>query len=222
MESTEQIWKEQLIEVIHFLHQKGYAPATSSNYSFKIPGQDTITISSSGLDKGQIGVSDLMQVDADGNPWQDQRKPSAETLLHTMIYSVFPDVGCILHTHSVYNTILSRLLRADGVLKLKEYEILKGLSGIKTHEVTVEIPIFENTQDIPNLANLILHYLNGSSSCYGFLLVGHGMYTWGKSIEEAKRHVEVLEFLFECEYKMYQLTGLPTGFSRLNYAKLVQ
>jgi methylthioribulose-1-phosphate dehydratase len=194
--------KKELVECIHFLHARGWAPATSSNYSFRsgiLPGQ--ISISSSGIDKGNFVLADLMIVDLNGQPVNDERKPSAETLLHTLIYQKRAEVNCVLHTHTVYNTILSRKFLKTGKLILEGYEMLKGFHDIHTHESSIEIPIFENSQDMLFLAEHIQQYWARHPEMRVFLLAGHGMYTWGRSIAEAKRHVEVVEFLLECYYR---------------------
>lgn len=192
--------KTQLVQVIHFLHAKGWAPATSSNYSFRESGETNFYISESGIDKGEFTVENFLLVNAAGQPVNDSRKPSAETALHCSIYKLFPDAHCVLHTHTILNTILSQHFLSQKALILANYEILKGFAGIKTHQVFVEIPIFDNTQDIPKLANEVEQYAQ-TQELRAFLLAGHGMYTWGSSIAEAKRHVEVVEFLLECEYR---------------------
>ncbi|NRB49584.1 MAG: methylthioribulose 1-phosphate dehydratase [Saprospiraceae bacterium] len=202
MSQSKVSWKAELVECIHFLHQQGWAPATSSNYSFKIPQESTIMISSSGKDKGAFRIEDLMEVDLLGQPVNDTRKPSAETLLHTLIYQRCPEVTCILHTHSVYNTVLSQVYQGEGSLRLTGFEVLKGISGIKTHESSVDLPIFANSQDMQHLSEDIALYWDKHPALSGFLLAGHGLYTWGKSIAEAKRHIEVFEFLFDCIYKI--------------------
>lgn len=195
-------WEIQLVECIHFLHGQGWAPATSSNYSFRLPGESSITISSSGKDKGTFSVEDLMEVDLEGKPLEDTRRPSAETLLHTLIYQRRAEVSCILHTHTVYNTVLSQVYQEEGKLRLSGFEILKGINGVKTHDTSVDLPIFPNSQDMHQLSADITLYWDQHPNLSGFLLAGHGLYTWGKSIAEAKRHIEVFEFLFDCFYKI--------------------
>jgi methylthioribulose-1-phosphate dehydratase len=205
--------KHHLVRVIHFLHAQGWAPATSSNYSFRQPGETNFYISESGIDKGEFTADHFLYVNADGQPASqssppggtERGRPSAETALHCSIYKIFPDVHCVLHTHTVFNTILSQHFLPQKALILANYEILKGFSGIKTHQVFVEMPIFDNTQDIPALAKEVEMYAQ-NHELRAFLLAGHGMYTWGSTIAEAKRHVEVLEFLLECEYRKLLLT----------------
>lgn len=201
--------QKELVEVIHFFHAKGWAPATSTNYSFRNPTSfgDTYTISSSGVDKGHFSVDHLMMVDYEGKAWDGygHMKPSAETLLHTMLYRVFP-TQAVLHTHSVYATILSLLHRKNEGIYITGYEVLKGLKGIKSHEEETFLPIFSNSQDMPRLSKDIEKYAKENPNMHGFLLAGHGLYTWGDSIAEAKRHVESIEFLLECVATLQNLS----------------
>ncbi|MEN0006889.1 MAG: methylthioribulose 1-phosphate dehydratase [Bacteroidota bacterium] len=205
--------QQELVDCIHFLHQKGYAPATSSNYSFRQAGSDRIQISASGIDKGLFATTDLITIDTEGNPVKDARKPSAETGLHTMLYRLLPEVRCVLHTHTVYNTVLSTILEPQGYLRLDGFEVLKGLSGIRTHDTVVDLPIFANSQDIEHLSTQIEAYWQKHPIGHGFLLAGHGLYTWGESIAVAKRQVEVFEFLFECYYKIHLFKSNNYGHS---------
>ena len=192
--------QEKLIAVIRFFHQRGWSPATSTNYSFRNEDKETYTISVSGIDKSQFCASDLMVIDKSGNaiPAFQHLKPSQETLLHTMLYKN-ASTNAVLHTHSIAGTVISRRLATQKGVFLRGYEVLKGLGDISTHNTEVFIPIFPNSQDIASLSKEVGLYLQENPDMYGFLLEGHGLYSWGKSIEEAKRHIEVLEFLFECE-----------------------
>ncbi|KAG4065048.1 hypothetical protein HA402_006794 [Bradysia odoriphaga] len=126
------------------------------------------------------------------------RTPSAETGLHTLIYRLYPTVGAILHTHSVNATVLSRVEKSEALV-LQGYEMQKSLSGQKSHLDSVSIPIFDNDQDIPALAARVAAYAEVTPLQYGFLVRGHGLYCWGKQVEEARRHLEGLEFLFQCD-----------------------
>lgn len=193
--------QQELLAVIHWFHAKGWAPATSTNYSFRNPApeQETFTISRSGVDKGAFTAADFMVIDAQGQPLDEYRqlRPSAETLLHTMLYEQ-AGVNAILHTHSVANTVYSWIHREEKAVKITGFELLKGLQGITTHEAEVWIPIFENAQDIATLSVEVKARLAAYPQTPGFLLSGHGLYAWGSSIAEAKRHIETFEFLFEC------------------------
>jgi methylthioribulose-1-phosphate dehydratase len=193
--------KAELVETIHFLHTQGWAPATSSNYSIRQGTADHFWISASGKDKGKFAVEDLMKVDMQGRPTEANRRPSAETLLHVLLYELYPDTGCVLHTHSVYNTVLSAVLEGEKTLPLAGYEVLKGLRGVSTHESEVAVPIFPNSQDMPALVEEIRQYHQNHPDMKGFLLAGHGLYSWGCTIAETKRYIEVFEFLMAVDYK---------------------
>ncbi|MFT5165229.1 MAG: methylthioribulose-1-phosphate dehydratase [Saprospiraceae bacterium] len=201
--------KKELIQCIYFLHSLSFAPATSSNYSFRVEEDSSFFISASGIDKGLISTNDLMQVNAQGLAINDIRKPSAETLLHVLIYAEKIEAHCILHSHSIYNTVLSELFRNEERLVLEGFEIMKAFPGITTHDSSVEVPIFPNSQDMPSLSTRIREYWHEHPGMLGFLLSGHGFYTWGTSIAEAKKHMEAFEFLFETYYRIKTFPPKP-------------
>ena len=179
---------------------RGWSLGTSSNYSVVV-GRDPLRllITASGKDKGHLGEHDFVLVDEHGrSAVEGQPKSSAETLLHCL--AAKHGANAILHTHSVWGTLLSQHFAPVGGIRISGFEMLKGLDGIGTHEASVWIPIFDNTQDIPALAVQVEQYLNDhpDERCWGYLIRRHGMYTWGKDLAEAARHIEILEFLFEC------------------------
>jgi methylthioribulose-1-phosphate dehydratase len=188
----------ELIEAGRLLYQQGLVPATSGNFSARLSG-GRIAITVSGRHKGRLAPDDIMQVDAEGRSL-DGRRPSAETLLHIQLYRRFPDVGAVLHPHSMNATLLSRWLR-DAVV-LEGYELLKAFPGIDTHECRVTVPVFDNDQDMIRLAARVEDYLDRHSPVYGYIIGGHGFYTWGATVDDALRHVEAFEYLFACELKL--------------------
>ena len=115
--------------------------------------------------------------------------------------------GAVLHTHSVWSTVLSELYGAERGLRLTGFEMLKGLEGVRTHEHSEWVPILENDQDIPALAGRVETMLDEWPAVHGFLLRGHGLYTWGDDLPRARRHVVILEFLLETTGRMQTLTG---------------
>lgn len=181
-----------------FLYASGWSPATSSNYSRRLDDRH-VAITVSGRHKGRLTAADVMVVDLEGQPVQSDCRPSAETLLHTVIYQDRPDVGAVLHTHSVKATVLSRLIREGDELTLEGYELQKAFAGVTTHEGRVSIPVFANTQHIATLAGDTRRWLAAHPQAPGYLIRGHGLYTWGQDMDECLRHVEAFEFLFECE-----------------------
>ncbi len=158
-----------------------------------------LVITASGKDKGHLGPSDFVIVDEHGQSVVDgQPKSSAETLLHCL--AARRGAGAVLHTHSLWSTLLSNHFAALRGIRITGFEMLKGLEGIGTHEASYWLPIFENTQDISALATQVDAYLeeHPDQVCWGYLIRRHGMYAWGRDLSDATRHVEVLEFLLEC------------------------
>ena len=189
----------QLIDAGRFIDSKGWVPATSGNFSARLP-DGTIAITVSGKHKGRLQLEDIMLIDADGNSL-DGKKPSAETVLHTSLYKRFPDIQSILHPHSLNATLVSRIFKSEIVLE--DYELLKALSGITTHESRVVVPIVANDQNIPRLAEQVDQYLDKHAACQAYIIAGHGLYTWGSSVQETLRHLEALDFLFDCELRLH-------------------
>ncbi len=194
----------ELIDAGRYIHGRGWAPATSGNFSARL-SDGRIAITVSGRHKGELTPDDIMLVDAEGHSL-DGKKPSAETLLHTSIYRRYPDVGAVLHPHSPGATLLSRFFRDQ--LVLQDYELLKALPGIDTHETRIIVPIFPNDQNIPRLAQKVDEYLELHGDRYAYVIAGHGFYTWGTSVKNALRHVEALEFLFDIECRLHGV-GTP-------------
>jgi methylthioribulose-1-phosphate dehydratase len=141
-----------------------------------------------------------MLLDADGTPLE-ARKPSAETLLHTSIYRRNAGIGAVLHPHSPNSTLASRLFGDE--LVLEDYELLKALDGIATHQSRIVVPIFPNDQNIARLALQVEDYVAQHGDIHAYIIAGHGFYTWGATVADALRHVEALEFLFDLEIRLY-------------------
>lgn len=203
MTATREQLSRAIIDAGRFLYGRGWSPATSSNYSARLTSAEAL-LTVSGKHKGELGMDDLLAVDMDGASLEEGKKPSAETLLHTQLYRWKPEIGAVLHTHSVNATVLSRLTLSDSLV-FADYELQKAFSGISTHESQVEVPIFDNDQDIARLAGTIQPWLDAHPDCVGYLIRGHGLYTWGAQMSDALRQIEAFEFLFECELKVRAL-----------------
>ncbi|HEY0332406.1 MAG TPA: methylthioribulose 1-phosphate dehydratase [Stenotrophomonas sp.] len=196
-----------LISNIGELARAGWTPATSSNFSHRLDdGHAAITVS--GRDKGRLAEDDIMVVDFDGQAVGRPLRPSAETLLHTQLYRRFPEIGCVLHTHSPVQTVASRLYAQAGRVRLEGYELLKAFQGNTTHEMAIDVPVFANTQDMDVLAAQVDALLD-KQPLWGYLIDGHGLYAWGRTMAEARRHLEAFEFLLNCELELRKLRITP-------------
>jgi methylthioribulose-1-phosphate dehydratase len=194
--------KEELAAAIRSWHHKGWSPATSTNYSFRLeedPG--TIYVSRSGIDKSQFFAADFMEVDLQGKAKEgfEHLRPSAETLIHCTLYMLFPETQCIVHSHSVYSVLHSAV--QETAIPFEGYEVLKGYDGIQTHETAVDLPVFDNTQDMVAFSETLVRE-KARLTIPAFVMRKHGTYAWGINLFEAKRHLEVTEYLLECEWKL--------------------
>ncbi len=199
---------EALCATARWCYARGWVPATSGNFSVRDRDSARMLISPSGLDKGVMTRADLLETDLDGRPADPAKKPSAETGLHAVIYRGRPESYAILHVHTVWNTLLSGRLAGSGYVPLEGYELLKGLAGVSTHEYQERVPVLANSQNYDDLAADLAGALREFGEAHGVLLSRHGLYTWGKSVAEARRHLEALEFLFEVEGRRQMLAPL--------------
>jgi methylthioribulose-1-phosphate dehydratase len=178
-------------------YARGWALGTSGNFSV-VAGEAPLrlAVTGSGLDKGALTPDDIVCVDAQGRLVAGSRRPSAETGLHLAILRVRA-ARAVAHTHSVWGTLLSLRHASQGGVLVQGLEMLKGLAGVTTHQAQEWVPILENSQDYDSLSAQVEQALAAHPAAHGFLLRGHGLYTWGDSLDELKRHLEILEFLFE-------------------------
>jgi methylthioribulose-1-phosphate dehydratase len=186
------------------LGAQGLTPATSSNFSMRLDdAHAAITIS--GRDKGTLTPDDIMVIDMEGRAVGTSARPSAETLLHTQLYRCFSEANAVLHTHSRTQTVASRLFATAGVIRFDGYELQKAIAGHTSHEEAIELPVFPNTQDMPELVEHVDAWIREDKPLYGYLIDGHGIYTWGRDMAEAERHIEAFEFLLGCELDLRRL-----------------
>jgi len=178
-------------------YERGWVLGTSGNFSAVLsPEPLRLAITASAVHKGTLAPEQILEIDEQARVLSGTGQPSAETLLHVEIVRA-RGAGAVLHTHSVWSTILSDVHAAERGLAISGYEMLKGLDGVRTHEHREWIPIVPNDQDMPRLAQEVRRALDGDATSHAFLLHRHGLYTWGQTLADAHRHVEILEFLLE-------------------------
>jgi methylthioribulose-1-phosphate dehydratase len=182
----------------------GWTPATSSNFSMRIDATHA-AITISGKHKGRLGRDDIMLIDLDGHAVGTEARPSAETALHTQVYRRWPEMQAVLHTHSRTQSVASRLFAGEGMIRLQGWELQKAITGYHSHESVLEIPVFPNTQHMPELVAQVDAWLDAGKPLHAYLIDGHGIYTWGRDMAETRRHLEALEFLLACELDLKKL-----------------
>jgi methylthioribulose-1-phosphate dehydratase len=186
-----------LVATANSLHSRGWLLGTSGNLSAVVDREPLrLAITPSGADKGELTTEQVLLIDENCNSVGAEGKPSDESPLHVGIAKAL-NAGAVIHTHSVWSTVLSDVHATDNGFAIEGYEMLKGLQGVTTHEHREWIPILENSQDMTALCKTMNETLAVNPDVHAFLLRRHGLYTWGRDIKEAKRHVEILEFLLE-------------------------
>ena len=188
----------RLVEIGRRFDARGWALGTSGNFSVVISRDPfRMAITPSAASKGELTADQIIQIDSTGAVVANGRgRPSAEFLLHLRVSDIC-HAGAVLHTHSIWSTVLSDVHARNAGLAIEGYEMLKGLEGVRTHEHREWVPILENDQDMTRLADHVATMLRDHPESHGFLLRRHGLYTWGEDLTQAVRHVEILEFLLE-------------------------
>lgn len=201
---------QQLTAVMGQIHGRGWCDGTGGNFSCVLSAEPLqLLMAPSGVDKGAVAPHQLIVVDANGCVHRGEGRASAETLLHLAIVAA-TGAGAVLHTHSQAGTLLSQHYGPQdsgvAVIQLRDLEMLKGLEGVSTHATEVVLPVLANDQDLARLSALALPHL--PTAPHGLLIAGHGLYAWGRGLAEAKRHLEILEFLLEQHWRQLLLQAL--------------
>jgi methylthioribulose-1-phosphate dehydratase len=186
----------ELARLARNLSRRGWLLGTSGNLSAVVARDPLrLAVTPSGVDKGALRAEQLLLVGETGDVLGGEGKPSAELPLHLELVRSH-GAGAVLHTHSIWATVLSCLHSKDGGVAIQELEMLKALRGVTSHEHRAWLPIVANSTDAREIAREMRSALGGRER-HGFLIRGHGLYTWGHDLPEAKRQVEALEFLLE-------------------------
>jgi methylthioribulose-1-phosphate dehydratase len=190
-------------------YARNWVMGTSGNFSAVVSRRPLqLAITASSVHKGALTPSQVVRLDDKGRIiGRTSHRPSAEALLHVEIVRR-RGAGAVLHTHSVWATLLSDVHASRGGVLLEGYEMLKGLDGIDTHEHHEWIPIIDNDQDIARLSARLGEALDRHPTAKALHLRRHGLYTWGATLTDAERHIEILEFLFETVGRTATLNSL--------------
>ncbi|MFM9862905.1 MAG: methylthioribulose 1-phosphate dehydratase [Micropepsaceae bacterium] len=191
-----------VIALAHHAGAKNWIPATSGNFSVRIDSTDC-AITASGSDKTKLTTDGVIRAPFTGGVHPRQ---SAEAPLHYLMYRLSPSIGAVTHVHAQSAVLASLALAKDGHVRIEGLELLKAFAGVKTHETHLDVPVFENEQDMDALAARVESRLKAGGLGWGFLLAGHGIYVWGKDVAEALRHLDAFDYLFTL---LLKLKGVP-------------
>lgn len=187
-----------VVTLAHHCGAKGWIPATSGNFSVRVDAQRA-AITASGGDKAKLTADGVIVADIDGPA---HPRASAEAPLHLALYRLSPEIGAVAHVHSLAATLASLRFQRAGRLRLEGFELLKAFRGTTTHETALDVPIFDNTQDMDGLAVVVEKRLRAGPLGFGFLLAGHGLYAWGRDATDTLRHLDAFDYLFTLALKL--------------------
>lgn len=187
-----------VLALAHHCGAKGWIPATSGNFSVRVDAARA-AITASGGDKAKLTADGVVIADINGPA---HVRASAEAPLHLALYRLSPDIGAVAHVHSMAATLASLQFQKDGRIRLEGLELLKAFRGVATHEAALDIPIFDNTQDMDGLALVVEKRLKTAPRGFGFLLAGHGLYAWGRDAGDTLRHLDAFDYLFTLVLKL--------------------
>jgi methylthioribulose-1-phosphate dehydratase len=203
--------RNELLQAVQYFHQKGWSPATTTTHSYRNTGnqEGTFTITAAHIDRGALNENHLINIDSKGRPTceVESLQVPADARLHTMMYEN-ENINAILHTHSVNGTVLSLMNKEKGEIEFSSYEALQALSGIAKNQEKLSIPVFAHHKDSHAMCDNIRKNMGCNHKTLAFLVVGHGLYSWGESIEIARKQIELFEFIFACEVLYRQLRGI--------------
>ena len=121
--------------------------------------------------------------------------PSTDTPTHQEIYKAFEKINCIIHTHSQYATAWAQSGEPIPCLGTTHADYWNGKIPI-TRELTDKEINGEYEKETGKVIIEKIEKLNiDPLDCPGILVANHGPFTWGKTIDEAVKHAELLEYI---------------------------
>lgn len=188
----------ELAETGREFYRRGWARGASGNFSILLARKPLrLCITAAGNEKGALDETNFLEIDDDAEILQGFGRPSDETVLHLSIYRLRPKARCILYSQTVWGMMLADKYFVDGSIAMQGYEALKGLSGRTDSSAIERIPIVENAQDQIALSHVIENVLIENPTIHGIYIRRHGLYTWGETVEDARKNVDIFEFMFE-------------------------
>ena len=187
----------ELIEASRYFYHQNWMVGTAGNLSAR-QADDSFWITASGKSKGELTQNDFVRVTLDGKVLEQASadvKPSAETIIHQTIYTLFPEAQACYHIHSIEANLVSHFTSEDELL-LPCLEMLKGL-GVWEEKPHVKIAVFENYLEVAKIADQIGDRFSLTPPRIPALLIrNHGVTVWANSLLAARNHIELLEYIF--------------------------
>ena len=183
-----EIARRQIVEYGLKMAKDRLTPGTAGNLSIFDRESGLMAISPSGIPYDQVKSEDVVIMDLLGNRVEGTRIPSSEYALHAAVYRKRSDAGAVVHTHSLYCTILACM---GEPLRSTHYALAEAGRD--------ELPLVPyRTYGTKELADAVEASLDSESR--GFLMANHGMVAFGSSLPEAYSLATTMEWCAQVEW----------------------
>jgi methylthioribulose-1-phosphate dehydratase len=198
-----------LLECGREFYERQWMWGMAGNLSVRLSSDPlSFAITPSGINKGHMVEKDLITIsDAAGAGSKPLPKgkgqepiPSSETVVHQAIYQALPGAGAVFHVHPVYSTLISKMYGDPAKVRMMKVEgvmMMKGMIGAK--EDIAEIAIIPSWPDPAQIARDVAAYIQSSAKVLPAVLIhNHGLTGWGPTPDQARNHLEIIEYT--CQY----------------------
>jgi L-ribulose-5-phosphate 4-epimerase len=165
----------------------------------------SILIKPSGVDLSLISKNDISVVEINSGKLLSGKSPSSDTPTHLEIYRSFPQLGGITHTHSPYATAWAQTGNSIPCLGTTHADYWRGEIPVTRPMTDQEISGDYEKETGKVIVETINKMCMDPLECPGILVMYHGPFTWGKTIEEAVKNAEMLEYIAKLSWLTHQL-----------------
>lgn len=193
------------------LHSSPLVIDTFGNLSERIDA-NYFCIKPSGVDPKELCEEDIPVINiATGEKVSGRLKPSSDTPTHLELYKAYPEIGGIVHTHSLHATAFSQAGQQIENIGTTHADYWRDSIPVTRGLMEAEV-IYDYEKNTGIVIKEALDRLKESSlTCPGILVRHHGPFTWGVDGKEALKHAEILEYIS----KLYALTNAITAHTNM-------
>jgi L-ribulose-5-phosphate 4-epimerase len=199
--------KEAVWKANQELVRRGLVVLTFGNASGADRGHGVIAIKPSGLDYAELRPADIVVVDMAGRIVEGRLRPSSDTPTHLELYKAFPEVGGVVHAHSLYATIYAQAGRAIPCLGTTHADYFNGpvpiTRSLTAREAAGDYEAATGRVIVERFRRL------SAAEIPAVLVAGHGPFAWGATVEDAVEHALILERVARMAWGTLALTGRP-------------
>lgn len=197
--------KEKAYKANMLLYKLGIAPFTWGNASECDREKQVFAIKPSGVEYESLTPEMMVIVDFDGNKVEGDYNPSSDTATHAYLYSNFPEIGGVVHSHSINAVAFAQSGLDIPALGTTHADFCFGAVPCARELSGSEV----NSEYEKNTGFVIVSHFRDNdideNAVPAVLVRSHGPFTWGKSAAEAAKNAGTLEIVAEMALKTISL-----------------